>query len=551
MIHFNNFSFTYPQASKPAISNITLKIPPGVLTLIVGTSGSGKSTLLRCINGLVPHFSGGTVQGQIIVKGLDPIIATPKVMSRFVGFVFQDPESQFILDRVEDEIAFSMENLAIPREEIHTRVEEIMQLLDINHLRTRQLEQLSGGEKQRVAIASALVLNPEILILDEPTSQLDAQSAKEILQLLVKLNQKLGLTVIVAEHRIERILPFANMLIYLERGKQGALSGSPREVMKSIPLNPPIIQLAKKLNWAPVPITVAEAKPYAEQIQAPHYSSNPSQKKEKNHKEPLIKVENVSFSYEKKIPVINNISLNLFPGEILALLGANGSGKTTLLRTIVGIFEPQNGNIYIEGKTTQGMKTAEICKTISYLPQDPNALLFSDSVLDELMQTLKNRTSKKNQTAEWISNAELRALDLLEELQIQDAALQYPRELSVGQKQRVALGAVAITQPKGILLDEPTRGLDYKAKDILGNILFNWRNKGVAILLVTHDIEFIAKFADRLALIQDGQILESGGPAMIFKHSPDFTPQILSLFPQTDWLKPDDVIAFASETSAT
>jgi energy-coupling factor transport system ATP-binding protein len=243
MITISNLSFTYPGANLPALRGVNLQIPDGELCLVMGPSGSGKSTLLRCINGLIPHFSGGSLSGTIRVNGLDPVRLSPREMSRAVGFVFQDPEAQFVVDRVEDEIAFSLENAALPKEEMEIRVEEALRLLELTRLRSRRLETLSGGEIQRVAIAAAMALKPQILVLDEPTSQLDPRGAEEVLQALVQLNKQLGLTVIIAEHRLERVLPHVGQIIYLSGEYPGGLIGNPRTVLSKIQLNPPLIVL--------------------------------------------------------------------------------------------------------------------------------------------------------------------------------------------------------------------------------------------------------------------------------------------------------------------
>src|SRR4030042_6881899 len=260
MIKISDLSFIYPGASKPALNDISVQIADGELCLVMGPSGSGKSTLLRCINGLVPHFSGGSLRGTIRVNNLDPVQLSPREMSRIVGFVFQDPESQFVVDRVEDEIAFSLENAALSKDEMVTRVDEALGLLELTHLRSRRLETLSGGEIQRVAIAAALALKPQILVLDEPTSQLDPRSAEEVLEALVNLNKQLGLTVILAEHRLERVLPHTSQIIYLSADYPGGLSGEPREVLSKVQLNPPMIILGKGFGWEPLPLTIDEAQ---------------------------------------------------------------------------------------------------------------------------------------------------------------------------------------------------------------------------------------------------------------------------------------------------
>ena len=258
MITFEQVSFSYPNQPNPVLHNISLQIDAGEFVLLVGASGAGKSTLLRLINGLVPHFTGGQLRGHLRVHGLDPVHASPQTMSRHVGFVFQDPETQFVTDRVEDELAFALEQAALPAPAMRLRVEETLDLLDLAHLRARPLTTLSGGERQRVAIGAALALRPAILVLDEPTSQLDPQSAEDLLNALVRLNSDLGLTVVLAEHRLERVLPFAERLLYLSQDGRSLLSGDVRSVLRQIDLLPPLVQVGKALGWVPLPLTVKE-----------------------------------------------------------------------------------------------------------------------------------------------------------------------------------------------------------------------------------------------------------------------------------------------------
>ena len=241
MIDLQNLTYTYPNAVRPALCDVALHVPEGGFALVVGPSGCGKSTLARCVGGLVPHFSGGALRGKISVGGHDPVELGPGGMSRLVGYVFQDPEAQAVMDRVEDEIAFALEHAGLPRQEMRVRVEETLDLLDLAALRDRTLDSLSGGERQRVAIGAALALRPRILVLDEPTSQLDPQSAEDVLQALVRLNHDLGLTILLVEHRLERVLPFVDQVIFLS--VSGALSGPPEAVMPQVALAPPLITL--------------------------------------------------------------------------------------------------------------------------------------------------------------------------------------------------------------------------------------------------------------------------------------------------------------------
>ena len=269
MIQIKDLTFTYPGALNPALQIQSLHIPRGSFTLITGRSGSGKSTFLRLTNALVPYFSGGTITGSILVNGNNPLLVGPQVMSRHVGFVFQEPENQFVVDIVEDEIAFSMENAAIPRIEMQTRMQTILEQLNIQHLRFRRVNTLSGGETQRVAIAAALVLMPELLVLDEPTSQLDPLAAQEVLTLLDHLRKERSITILIAEHRLERILPYCDHMLNLDAGNKAGTYGSPAEVIAQNELQPPIVQLAQHFNWQPVPLGIEEARPFAEKISRP------------------------------------------------------------------------------------------------------------------------------------------------------------------------------------------------------------------------------------------------------------------------------------------
>ncbi|PWB54620.1 MAG: ABC transporter [Anaerolineales bacterium] len=538
MILFSDLSFTYPGANQPVFHGVNLTIPDGALCLVMGLSGSGKSTLLRCINGLVPHFSGGRLSGTIRVDGQNPAVLSPREMSRTVGFVFQDPETQFVVDRVEDEIAFSLENAALARQEMENRVAAVLELLELTHLRTRRLETLSGGEIQRVAIAAALALRPRILVLDEPTSQLDPHGAEEVLEALVQLNKQHGLTVVLAEHRLERVIPHASQIVYLSEVVPEGLSGEPREVLSLIDLNPPLITLGKHFGWEPLPLTIEEASSFA-QSGLPGFhelgeKTQNTQQKPRKAAEPLIQAIGLKVNFGDT-QALRGVDFQLYPGEIAVMMGHNGAGKSTLLRTLVGLTPFDAGKILVSGIDTKGKTVAEICQTVGYLPQDPNALLFSDTVKDELLLTLINH---QMDSAAPQHQPQL----LLDRLGIGDKADCYPRDLSTGERQRVALGAVMVTQPGALLLDEPTRGLDYAAKQALLGLLKIWRDEGMAILLVTHDVEMAVQAADRVILLDNGLLVADGEPWEVLTESPTFAPQVARIFPHQGWLTVKDVI---------
>jgi energy-coupling factor transport system ATP-binding protein len=542
MIHLDHLTYTYPGSSEPALVEVTLHIAAGEFVLVAGPSGVGKSTLLRCLNGLVPHFTGGTLSGNVTVVGHDPVAEGPQVLSRIVGFVFQDPEGQFVVDRVEDEVAFALENAAIPPAEMHMRVEEMLNLLDLAPVRDRPLETLSGGEKQRVAIAAALAFHPRILVLDEPTSQLDPQSAEDVLQALVRLNRDIGLTVVLAEHRLERILPHADRLVYLappsEEGKGRMLSGPPRQILHQMDLTPPLVALGKRLGWEPLPLTVDEGRAFVENTvpgsRFVRTMTSSNLKLETLEPETILRIEGLSFAYDSA-PALRNVTLTLGAGEMVALMGRNGSGKTTLLKCIVGLLRPQRGEITLAGEPLVGQETADICRRVGYLPQEPDDLLFADTVAEELAITLRNHGLT--------DHLPIAPQDLLIRLGLSGLAASYPRDLSVGERQRVALGAVTVTRPRILLLDEPTRGMDYPAKRELVRLLREWQTERVGVLLVTHDVELAAQAADQVVLLSQGEVIADGSAADILAASRLFAPQVTQLFPGTGWLTVDDALA--------
>lgn len=528
MITIEQLTYRYPDHAEPCLAEVNLAITPGSFTLIMGPSGSGKSTLLRCLNGLVPHFSGGEIVGSVRILGEDALSVGPRVMSRHVGMVFQSPEAQFVLDRVEDEIVFALEHVGLPRSEMRLRVEEVLDLLDLAPLRDRELQTLSGGERQRVAIAAALALRPTILALDEPTSQLDPQSAEDVLQALVRLNSDLGLTVVLVEHRVERVLPFVDQVVVLDAAGH-VRSGPPRAILPEVALCPPVVEVARAYGWNPLPLSVKEARRFAATITP---SPKPPPAAHAPQGEPYLRIANLEAGYEAK-QILANLSLNLWPGEIVVLMGRNGVGKSTLLRCIIGLLQPQRGNIWIKGQNNKGRSVAAISRELACLPQESDSLLFADSVAEELRVTLRNHGQPEQHQVQ----------ELLGQLGLEQLSTRYPRDLSVGQRQRVALGAITVTQPGGLLLDEPTRGLDYAAKAGLASLLRQWRNQGAAILLVTHDVEFSATIADRVLVLGRGGLVADGSPQSVLANSPLFAPQVARLFPGSGWLTVEDALA--------
>ena len=458
MIEIQSLDYRYPGANTPALRDISLSIGRGEFVLLAGPSGSGKSTLLRALNGLVPRFTGGRISGQIRVAGLDPIHEGPARMSRVVGMVFQEPESQFVVDVVEDEIAFAMENAGVPRDEMRRRIDTVLRQLEIEHLRRRTIALLSGGEQQRVAIASALVMQPQVLVLDEPTSQLDDDSAREVLNAVAKLNRERGLTIALSEHRLERVAPFVQRVVMMS---DGAIVESE--------------------------VSSALCQP----------DSAPTHDDSAGSGQVVLRITNLHAGYGDCM-VLRGANMQVRAGEVVALMGRNGAGKSTLLKAIVGLIAVKRGEIEVAERSIAGRDTADICREVAYLPQNPNALLFADTVADELAITRRNHGLPALAAAE--AQATLAALGMAQ------YAGSYPRDLSVGERQRAALGAVTAAQPKLLLLDEPTRGLDGVSKVKLASVLRGFVARGAGALLVTHDRHLIDLCADRVLLLSDGAI---------------------------------------------
>ncbi len=508
-------TYRYPQMGRdgpPALEGVSLILRPGTFGLVVGRSGSGKSTLLRCLNGLIPHFHGGEFGGSVTVFGRDPVSLGPRGMAEIVGYVFQDPEAQFVVDRVEDEIAFGLENLGYDRSTIRKRTEDVLDALGIVSLRDRRVTELSGGEKQKVALASALSLYPQVLVLDEPTSQLDPWSAEELFMAVRALNVDFGVTILMAEHRLERVLGYVDLLVAMSEGR--AMAGPVRELLGRLDVRPPLMELAYALGWSEIPLTVKEAKVRAHLVLTPPATR---QGELPPVGPPLTRLRSLAVSYGM-VRALRGIDLDINRGQITAVMGRNGAGKTTLLRAVAGLVK------------AEGKVETEPDVTVGYLPQDPNALLVGETVWDELALTLRVR-SRGAEVAEAVAES-LGLSELLE---------YHPRDLSVGQRELVALGAVMASGASLLLLDEPTRGLDYHEKARLSVALRRYVEAGNAVVMATHDVEAVAKMADRVVILSDGEVVVDGPPRSVLSGSLNFSTQINRVFGD-GFITVDDVL---------
>ncbi|MDQ3955677.1 MAG: ATP-binding cassette domain-containing protein [Actinomycetota bacterium] len=514
---FEGVTFTYPDARSPALVGAELSIPEGAFILVTGTTGSGKSTLLRCINGLVPHFTGGEFSGRVTVGGRSTLDTAPRELADVVAFVPQEPSSSFVLDRVEDELAYGMENLGVVPDRMRRRVEETLDLLNIAPLRERSVRSLSGGERQRVAIAAALTAGPKLLVLDEPTSQLDPQGAEDVLAALQRLVHDIGITVVVAEHRLERVASFADVAIGCRAGTP-PIMGDPGQVFATVGAGPPVTRLSWAVGWDPPALSVRAARRYAADVVMPEpITSSPPETREV-----ILRAQNVSASYGDD-PVLSGVSLDIRAGEVTAVMGRNGSGKTTLMRCVAGLHELEGGEVV--GFASEPPRPG---RDVALCPQTPETVLFKDSVVEEVEATVD------------ASRSGIQPLRLLYDLGIDSLEKRHPRDLSAGQRLLVAVAAIAATGAPVLLLDEPTRGLDPQTKLRLVEYMHSRNERGWATVLVTHDVELVAATADRVVLMAEGQIIADGRPAEVLGDSPVFAPQMARVF-GPGWLTADQV----------
>jgi len=529
MIKFSNVSLVYPNSTTTVLENLNLEITEGELVLVIGPTGSGKSSLLRLINGLVPHHTGGILAGDVSVNGLSTREVKPGGLAHLIGIVGQNPMNGFVADIVEEELAFAMEALNLPNETMRKRVEEALDFMSLTTLRTRAIATLSGGEQQRVAIASALVMHPKVLVLDEPTSALDPIAAEEVLSILQRLVHDLSITVVIAEHKLERVIGFADRIVYIN-GDGRTEVGTAAEIMKTSPIAPPIVHLARVLGLDNAGLSVRDMRRNTQELRE-SISITPS-----NHIAPstipVIEIKHLSVTYGSK-PALNSITATIFDNEIVAVMGRNGAGKSSLLTSIAGVGSSEVGSIRIHSLDSKKLTGKSRRKTIGYIPQEPSDLLYAQSVAKECEQADKDNEIEAGTTFE-----------LLNQLVPGISLHTHPRDLSEGQRLGLALSIVLSSNPKVLVLDEPTRGLDYEAKKMLTQILIGFAQSfNRAVVIATHDVELVAELATRVIFLADGDIVADGPTVDVLLSSPAFAPQISKVMSPVPWLTVRDVIA--------
>ncbi|MFD6231502.1 ABC transporter ATP-binding protein [Streptomyces sp. NPDC060232] len=599
MIRFEQVSVTYDGAAGPSVQGVDLVVPEGELTLLVGPSGVGKSTLLGTVSGLVPHFTGGTLRGRVTVAGRDTRTHRPRELADVVGTVGQDPLAHFVTDVVEDELAYGMESLGLPPAVMRRRVEETLDLLGLNELRDRPITTLSGGQQQRVAIGSVLTTHPKVLVLDEPTSALDPAAAEEVLAVLQRLVHDLGTTVLMAEHRLERVVQYADRVLLLPARGAAPVLGSPAEAMAVSPVYPPVVSLGRLAGWSPLPLSVRDARrqaaPLRERLssapasEAPRGAApravpgpapqtpagpgmpappapalpaptaceargsggsapgdgaapagwiarllrrgKPAPTEPAQHAEraepaagDTARTRNLGVR-RGRADVLRAVDLAVAPGETIALMGRNGAGKSTLLAALVGTLAPATGEVTVGGRTPHRTAPPEMVRHVGLVPQEPRDLLYADTVAAECAAADADAGAPPGTCRDLVAGLLPGVPDDI-----------HPRDLSEGQRLALALALVLTGRPALLLLDEPTRGLDYAAKARLIEILRGLAADGHAVILATHDVELAAELADRVVILAGGEVVADGPTAEVVVSSPAFAPQVAKVLAPGHWL---------------
>jgi energy-coupling factor transporter ATP-binding protein EcfA2 len=527
VIDFDAVTVTYAGASEPVLRDFRLTVDEGELCLVAGRTGAGKSTVLGAINGLVPHFTGGRLAGRVTVAGLDTRTAPPRELAHLVGVVGQDPLAGFVTDTVEDELAYTMEQLAVAPAAMRKRVEETLDLLGIAELRRRPLRTLSGGQQQRVAIGAALTAHPAVLVLDEPTSALDPTAAEDVLAAITRLVHDLGTTVVVAEHRLERVAQYADRLVLLT-GSGQAVSGEPAAVLADSPVAPPVVELGRLAGWDPLPLSVRDARRRAGPLRAALEPLLPSAVPVPTGPA-VLTAEAIVVRYGAVVAV-REVDLELAAGEVVALMGRNGSGKSSLLWALQGAGARSAGTVSVAGVDPAALPPHQARRHVGLVPQTPSDLLYLDTVDAECAQA-----DRESSAVDGACRA------LLDRLVPGIPGDRHPRDLSEGQRLALVLAIQLAAAPVVVLLDEPTRGLDYPGKAQLRSVVRSLAAEGRSVVLATHDVEFVAAAADRVVVMAEGEVIADGRTAEVVVASPAFAPQVAKILAPQPWLTVEQI----------
>ncbi len=494
-LSLRNLTFRYRIRKEPAIRDISFDLHAGELLLIAGASGCGKTTLMRCINGLIPRSYRGELHGEIYLFGRDARTMSMADLSQTVGTLLQDPERQIVGSFVLNEVAFGLENLGLPRDEILRRVDEVLDYLGILHLRDRETFGLSGGEKQKVALAGVLVMRPRILLLDEPLASLDPASAQEALALFRHLADE-GVSIMLVEHRVEDVLQIGpDAVLYLEDGRQ-VYYGPPDGLMAvvdyhQVKLPAPVVMERAKAD--PPPAFTPALPPVADE-----------------GAEPLVRFEHVHFRYDRSLPdVLHDVNLTIRRGDVVAILGHNGAGKTTLVKHALGLLKPTRGRVLLQGQDTREITVAQAARTVGYVFQSPTQMLFAPTVEEELAFGPRNLRYDE----ETIRRNVAHALSVVHMEAYRDSP---PLALSFGQQKRISIAAVLAMRSRILMMDEPTAGQDYWNYIAFMDAILQMPGFD-AVIFITHDLDLAITYANRVVLVYDGRIVAQGPPEEVLR----------------------------------
>jgi energy-coupling factor transport system ATP-binding protein len=511
-VEIKNLAFTYEGADVPALKDINLTISPGEILLITGPAGSGKTTLCSCINGLIPHYHQGRLDGDVLVRGYNTRRSRVGGLASLVGMVFQDPESQLVTNSVADEVAFGPENLGVPREEINRRVAESLKSTRLQGYDEREPHSLSGGEQQACVIAAVYAMHPELYVMDEPLANLDPEGKAQVLRVVVELAKQRGKSLIIVEHALEEVLPLVDRVIVLDKGQ--IVRDGPRDNVLGegdIPFvftRPPVVRLGERYGLNPLPLASHQ---FYESLDARYrlgrVSDQAPPKIDPGSGDPVIQLEDVVFSYSNssslQAKALNNVSLKIQAGEFVALLGRNGAGKSTLIRHVIGLLQPNSGKVMVLNRDVAVTPTHEIARKVGFCFQNPNHQIVSFNVRDEIIFGLKAHNVDP-------SEFESRIHDSLEFVDMLDFIKAEVFDLGKGQKQRLALASVLSLKPEILIVDEPTTGQDPRMAQEIFEILKRLNESGTTILIITHHIELAAAYARRAIVLHQGGIVFDG-----------------------------------------
>ena len=517
-VRWQQVGVRYPDADHETLSGVEVAIPAGELCLVLGSTGSGKTTLLRTVNGAVPHATGGTLTGRVITAGRDTRRHGPRDLAEVVGVVPQRPADAFVADTVEDELAYGMECLGVPADVMRRRVEETLDLLGLVDLRARPLSRLSAGQQQRVALAAAFVTHPAVLVLDEPTSALDPAAAEEVLAAVQRLVHDLGTTVLLAEHRLERVVQFADSAVQVPGDGRAPVAGTVADLLRRSPIVPPVVALGRLLGWDPLPLSVREARRLAAADSRLAVITAPAPAPQVARGPVLAACRGLVVRYGP-VEALRGVDLALHAGTVTALMGRNGAGKTTLLDVLAGLRSPQQGSVRVDGHDPARIPRRQAIGLIGFVPADPADVLLCDRVDRELAEADRQADALPGTAAA-----------ILDQLLPGVPRSAHPRYLSSGQRLALALATCLPRRPRLLLLDEPTRGLDYPAKEAATAMLRALAAAGHAVLVVTHDVELAAGLADDVVVLADGEVVTHGPARAALTASPVFAPQVAKVF---------------------